>query len=138
ESMQVQIVGVAGDKVRLGIAAPNNVSVQREELSTPARRPRAAETVPHEIFLDWIARQIEQYLAAHPEVTLQQLARAVGVSPATITRWKARQTNIAKAHLQSLLDVLGIGLDDLARERNVQRILPPDVKARGPTVRRRL
>jgi carbon storage regulator CsrA len=177
QSIQVRVVSVVEDKVRLGIVVPGNAPVHREEVSAAlgrhsgaergpsappagpdrARRRLAApanhgqggstdeasppspgsEAIPHGVFLDWIARQIEQYLDAHPEVTLQQLARAVGVSPATITRWRARQTNVARDHLQSLLDVLGTSLDDLARERNVKRVLPPEIKARGPAVRRR-
>jgi carbon storage regulator len=140
ENTQLTIVEIRGDKVRLGITASCDVPITRSEVEThqttslPGQR---RELVPHEVLLSWVARHIQHYLDTHPDITLQQLAARVGVSPATITRWKSQQTNVSRVHLQPLLDALKINLQDLARELNVSSVTLPDIKPRGPTGRRR-
>jgi sRNA-binding carbon storage regulator CsrA len=147
ESVQVRVVSVDRDRVRLGIVAPAQLSIQRAEtggLSEVAARVDGAEGEPAgrpplrvsaELLSDWIARKIKGYLRDQPRGALQKLAQVVGVSPVSITRWRNRQTRVATEHLHSLLPALGVGLDDLARELHVEQVLLPEIPARGPAAR---
>ncbi|MFH1922076.1 MAG: hypothetical protein ABIP48_19595 [Planctomycetota bacterium] len=87
--------------------------------------------VSSEVFRQWLARQIKDYLAAHPEVTVQELAGQIGVSAPTISRWKAEQTNVAEEHHERLFAALGIHKEDLARELGADSVTLPVVRARG-------
>ena len=81
-----------------------------------------------------IASELNQYIKANPQVSLRELAKQVGVSSTTISRWRSGQTNVASDYQQRLLDALGISLDALARKLNRDSITPdqlPQIKARG-------
>jgi carbon storage regulator CsrA len=131
DCISVRVVAVDDDRVRLGIAAPPEMPIQRAELQPD----RSAFRVSAEVLSDWVARKIEAYLKEQPRGALQKLCQAVGVSAVSMYRWRNKQSNVATEHLHSLLPVLGVGLDDLARELNVEQVLLPDVPARGPTSR---
>lgn len=141
ESIHVRVVAVDEGRVRLGIVAPPDLAIQREELSldTAGKAGDERATPPFrvsaEVLSDWVARKIKAYLKEQPRGALQKLAQLIGVSPVSITRWRNRQTNVATEHLHSLLPALGVGLDELARELNVEQVLPPDIPARGPAGR---
>lgn len=94
----------------------------------------ATEEVTPDVLLGWVARQINRYLETH-ERGAKELARKVGVAPATITRWRSRSTNISTEYLEKLLPALGVSLDDMARDLEVPRIVLPVIK-RGPESRR--
>jgi sRNA-binding carbon storage regulator CsrA len=146
ESVQVRVVTVDRDRVRLGIVAPCETPVRRGECGSSAKAPstqRAADReqtggvlrVSAEVLSDWVARKIKGYLVDRPRGALQKLAQVVGVSSVSINRWRNRQSNVATEHLSSLLPALGVGLDDLARELRVEQVLPPQIPARGPAPR---
>jgi carbon storage regulator CsrA len=112
-----------------GAAQPDDSAGATTERSS---RSRASASVAHDVLLNWVARTINHYLDTHPEVTLQQLADRVGVSAASVARWKSCQTNVARPHLEPLLQALGVSLDDLAKDLKLSSIKLPDIKSRGP------
>jgi carbon storage regulator CsrA len=136
ETIQVRVVAADRDRVRLGIVAPAEVPIQRAEgeAATAPEGEQAGRTlqVTPEVLSDWVARKLRTYLKEQPRGALQKLAQAVGVSPVSIRRWRNRGSNLATEHLHALLPALGVGLDDLARELNVEQVLPPDIPTRGP------
>ena len=82
-------------------------------------------------FRQWLSKKIQDYLAAHPEVTVQELADRVGVSAPTISRWKTGQTNVAEEHHERLFAALGTSREELARDLGTESVVLPVVRARG-------
>jgi carbon storage regulator len=46
DDVEIKIVDVRGDKVRLGITAPKSISVHRREVYDAIQREKAAKQVP--------------------------------------------------------------------------------------------
>src|SRR5262249_37605890 len=143
ESVQVRVLAAEGDYVRLGIVAPREVPIHRQELEATTGIDSSGQgfqegvslgkvAVSSGILSGWVARQLNSYLKDRPRGTLQRLAETVGVSLASINRWRNQKTNVATEHLHTLLEALGVSLDDLAKELGVREVVPPEIRARGP------
>jgi sRNA-binding carbon storage regulator CsrA len=146
DGLQVQVVAVEQDRVRLGILAPPGVPVCREELDPgegnetatpvpPAAPPGGKVLVSAEVLSAWVARKIEAHLKQRPRGALRRLAQDLGISSVSINRWRRCQSNVATNHLHPLLEALGVGLNDLAHELNVGEVEVPTFPARGPAAR---
>src|SRR4051812_23944982 len=133
ERVQVRVVTVDADSVCLGLVAPPGRGRAAGEAS--AGRPGGEAAKPPaicpEILADWVARKITAYLKGRPRGSVQELARAVGVSPVTINRWRKRKTNVASENLTELLRVLNVSRDDLAADLGVSEGGPADGRARS-------
>jgi sRNA-binding carbon storage regulator CsrA/transcriptional regulator with XRE-family HTH domain len=141
ERVQVRVVAVDPDSVRLGIIVPPGKG--RGDAPAAATPPRAEAgdtaarhaTISQEVLAYWVAQKITAYLKDRPRGAVQELARAVGVSPVTINRWRKRETNVASDNLNELLRVLNVSRDDLAAELGVKEVDLPDIRSRGPAAR---
>src|SRR3954454_20774878 len=96
ERVQVRVVTVDADSVCLGLVGPPGRG--RAETSQAARpdgeAPAKAPAISPELLAYWVAQKIAAYLKDRPRGAVQELARAVGVSPVTINRWRKRETNV--------------------------------------------
>src|SRR5262245_48177018 len=71
---------------------------------------------PGDIVQRWLSNKVRGWLASDPRRTVQQLADAVGVSSATVTRWRKGAANVCRNHLEPLLEALGVNLPTLRDE----------------------
>src|SRR5262249_61292466 len=90
-----------------------------------------------EILGYWVAQKITAYLKDRPRGAVQELARAVGVSPVTINRWRKRETNVTSENLNELLRVLNVSRDELAAELGVNETGPANGRGRSSAPSRR-
>ncbi len=153
DEITVTVLYIHEAKVRIGIECPSHLNVHRGEVysrlfrtvstgndSEPVRRDsRSAQepVISNKDFSCWISLKINQHLERCPDTTIQSLADAVGVTAASISRWRLGQAAVAAVHRDRLLSVLGTNLDELACELNLEHFTLPDVKRRG-AVRRQL
>jgi hypothetical protein len=124
-----QPVGSSDD--RSSPTGPEQADTNLSGVVGPAGERNTPTTVAAEVFLDWIAGQINEHVENQPRGALRRLAATVGVAPASIARWRTRQANVATKHATALLKALDRSLDDLARYLKVERVCLPEIKTRG-------
>jgi sRNA-binding carbon storage regulator CsrA/transcriptional regulator with XRE-family HTH domain len=135
ERVQVRVVTVDADSVCLGLVAPPGRGRAASETSQAPRldgeAPAKPPAISPELLAYWVAQKITGYLKDRPRGAVQELARAVGVSPVTINRWRKRETNVTSENLNGLLRVLNVSRDELAVDLGVNETSPANGHGRS-------
>ena len=105
-SIQVQVVGVQGAQVRLGVAAPAGFCILRDEW-----RPRAAAPLS-EGARRVLARKLKVLMFLHRHST-QSLAAAAGLAPARVLSAENGVGALVLDDLEKIARVLGVKVVEL-------------------------
>lgn len=98
--------------------------------SLGAQQQRTARRASAEAVRDWIAKRIGEHVARAGKGGQRDLARAVGVSEPTISRWRLGLFHAATEHLPALLRALGSSEEEMAAELDMESL--PTIHARNP------
>ena len=122
--IQVQVLGVQGAQVHLGVAAPAGLCILREEL-----RPAAGIESLSEGVRRMLARKLKVLMVLNLQST-QSLAAAAGVAPARVRAAESGVGALLLDDLEKIARVLGVKVVELflspgrtAAERVILRLL---------------
>jgi len=104
--VHVQVVGVQGSQVRLGVVAPAGFCILRAEL-----RPRATEPLT-EGARQALARKLKMLMFINRHST-QSLAAAAGLAPARVLAAESGVGQLMLGDLEKIARVLGVKVMDL-------------------------